>query len=370
MIIDRLQELIRIPSYSGQEQPVQDFIKSELEKSGAHPFMQNHNLVLHLTGQDSSRAFIFNGHVDVVSIGDESRWLHDPWSGVVEGDRIYGRGSTDMKSGIAAMMAVSEVISQKDNLPTDVWFTFVANEETDGSGTESFAQWFQEQGFQQQYQEIGAIFAEPTQLTSAHFGHQGNFFLKAEIVGDSGHSSNPKLIKVQAIQEMAGFLQQLQKENVRWTKKHNDPHFPPPSIVATSFESKSGSPNKTPSHAEATLDLRTIPGFHQEAFDRIKLLAARRNIALSNLYSPAPYGYTSLESKVVQTIKQLLPHVKLEIFPGSTDLGFLTEIGAEGIIFGPGDMAVAHADNEFVIVDQVLSAPNMYLDFYKLWSEK
>ncbi|MCL5091107.1 MAG: M20/M25/M40 family metallo-hydrolase, partial [Patescibacteria group bacterium] len=157
------QELIAIPSLSGKEKAVQEFLFQKLTEMGSEPFFQGENLVLHLKGKDGSRSFVFNSHVDVVDPGEISRWKYSPWEAVIAEDRLYGRGAADMKAGVAASATVAkELLKQKDDLPTDVWFVFVTKEETDGSGTKSFTEWFKSQGYWDQYQQIGAVFTEPT----------------------------------------------------------------------------------------------------------------------------------------------------------------------------------------------------------------
>ena len=369
-MIDQLKALIRFQSYSGQERPILEHIKTDLETSGMEPFFQGNNLVVKLTGTDQRRAFIFNGHVDVVDTADPSGWKHDPWSGEIVDGKIYGRGSSDMKGGVLAIMEAAKSLFQKGGLPIDLWFTFVAHEETSGEGTEQFVKWFQSEGYIDKYHEMAAVFAEPTGLDTVKYGHRGSFFIKAEKIGVSGHSSRPLDIKPHAIDVMSEFINDLRAENLSWQEKFKDSEFVPPTITPTSIEAKSESPNKTAEYCEAHFDLRTTPKYHQEAFDRVKELADQRTIKLSMLYPPSPIGYTKPDAKIVKIFRQVIPSIKIGVNEASNDLGFFTQAGIEGVIFGPGEESQAHRTDESADISQIIAAPAIFEKVYLAWAEK
>lgn len=365
-----VQDLIRIKSYSGEEKAIQEFIRSKFVAEKVNALFQGDNLYVHLRGKDSTRAFIFNSHVDVVDAGDESRWEHNPWSGDIVDGRMYGRGASDMKSGVGASIDTAVALSRKEELPCDAWFTYVVREEVDGSGTQEFADWFKKQGYINQYAEMAAIFTEGTNLDSLEYGHRGNFFIKASLKGDAGHSSRPDEIKTHAVLEMTKFISKLERENSRWKKLFTQTDFGPPTITPTSIEAQSKSPNKTADFCQVTFDLRTIPKFHQEAFARVKAIARKKGIEISLLYPEAPTGYTDPKAFIVKVIKQLIPDIKLQVSEGSADLGFMTGLGIEGIIFGPGEKSQDHVINESVPVENIDRAAKLYEQIYYAWASK
>lgn len=368
-MLEVLQELIKIPSYSGQEAEIQKYIKKQFDGAGITSFFQGDNLLIHLKGLDQTRTFIFNSHVDVVDVGDATKWIQSPWSGQIADGRVYGRGSSDMKAGVFASMKTAMALAQNQELPCDVWFTYVIREEIDGLGTKEFKEWFADEGYRDRYQRIAAVFTEPTNLTHAEYGHRGNFFIKASIDAESGHSARPQLIKKQAIWEMLGLLSDLQKESGTWAKEFVDSEFNPPTVTVTGIEAKSVSPNKVADHCEAFLDLRTVPVFHQQAYDRVRELADHRGISLSLVFPDAPCGYTNPDSGIIKVLKKLVPELKLSVSQASADLGFLTAIGVEGVIFGPGDNEQAHTINESAPIDQILAAPALYEKLYLTWAQ-
>ena len=368
MPVDRLKDLIAIPSYSGNELRLQEFIGDSLAKGGLVPQAVEGNVVARLRGKDSSRAFIFNSHMDVVDVGDESRWKHNPWQATEVGDRIYGRGACDMKGGMAGTLELAAELARTE-LPTDVLFTYVVQEETDGLGARQLGNWLKNQRLLDQYKDRAALFTEPTSLREVSYGHRGNYFLRADAQGDSAHSSRPDLIGRHAILEMHDFVGDVIAENATWPKAHPPAEgFVAPSITPTSMEAKSGSVNKTADACTVAFDLRTTPGFHSEAFDRIVELAASRGIDVSKICAESPVGYTDPKSKIVQAALRAIPGSFPKVFEAAADLGFLNEVGIDGIILGPGSMAQAHQINEYVEIDQVRRAPAVFKAVYYSWA--
>lgn len=365
--IETLQNLLRIPSYSGKEAAIQEHILHEFSASGIEVFQQDENVVVHLKGKDQTRAFIFNSHVDVVDVGDEKRWAHDPWGAEIVDGKIYGRGASDMKSGVAASMEAAKILAKREELPCDVWFTYVVREEEDGAGTISFAAWFKGEGYLDQYKEIAAVFTEPTDMNSLEYGHRGNYFLIASIDGDAGHSSRPKDIKIHAIEHMMDFVHDLRSQTKEWEDQFAGGEFAPPSVTPTRMIAHSKSTNKVSDHAEAGIDLRTIPGFHEEAYKQVCALATKWGITITQQFEPGVTGYTDPNSRIVQELARLIPELELTVSAGSADLGSFTEIGIEGIIFGPGEKSQCHVIDESAPVDHLGKAIEIYVKLYDAW---
>ena len=368
-MIDQLRRLINFQSYSGKEKPILEHIKTQLERDDIEPFFQKDNLVVKLAGEDHTRAFIFNGHVDVVDVGDISKWKHNPWAGEVVNGRIYGRGASDMKGGILTMMETAKFLKRRGKIPTDVLFAFVVKEETDGQGTKQFAAWLKSAGYIKKYRELAAVFAEPTDLDTVQYGHRGNFFIRAETDGVSGHSSRPCDINPHAIIQMSKFIGDLERENLRWQRKFRESEFTPPTITPTSIRTRSESPNKTADHCQAIFDLRTIPGYHNEAFNRVKMLAKKRGIKLSLLHPPSPIGYTKPNAKIVEIFQRIIPGIKTTVNDASNDLGFFTNIGIDGVIFGPGEKSQSHQIDESADVRQITAASEIFKKVYMTWAQ-
>lgn len=155
-IIAFLQKLISIPSVTGDEKRIQGFVAKKLDRMGLevdvwepdwselkkHPgyvaveqgYEGRPNVVGRLKGKDG-RSLLFNGHVDVIP-ADPKSWKHNPWRGDIIGDKLYGRGASDMKSGLAAMtLALEHVLSSGIKPKGDIIMEYVVDEERSGNGT-------------------------------------------------------------------------------------------------------------------------------------------------------------------------------------------------------------------------------------------
>ncbi len=157
-IVRFLQELIRIPSVTGEEGKIQTFISGKLGEMGLevdiwepdlealkkHPayvavnqgYEGRPNVVGTLKGSGGGRSLLFNGHVDVIPAGAPESWVQDPWSGDLVGGRVYGRGASDMKAGLAAMtMALQSILAVGIRLKGDIILEYTVDEELSGNGT-------------------------------------------------------------------------------------------------------------------------------------------------------------------------------------------------------------------------------------------
>lgn len=376
-----LQSLVGIKSYSGEEVELKTYISGWFEKAGIATIVQGENLVVHIEGVDTTRAFIFNSHMDTVSKGDQD-WTYGPWHPTIVDDKMVGLGTSDMKSGLTATMLLAEKIAAAGRPPVDMWFTYVAKEETDGSGTESFANWFKTAGHLEKYRDLAGVFTEPTGLKELEHGHRGNMFLKMTVEGDSGHGSRPRLLKRHSVREMIKFSDILQGEFSDWVKEFSDDKFEPPTIgEMTSIQAgvsikKNGeeevieveSANKFPSVCIATFDIRTTPNFHRVAFDRIKELGNVCGVKVEYVFPPAPAGYTEPSEKIVRVTREIVPDIELTVSEGSADLGFLSVHGVKAVIFGPGEKNQSHKTDEYCYPDQIPKAVQVYGQIVEAWA--
>jgi acetylornithine deacetylase len=157
-VIIFLQQLIAYPSVTGSEGEIQKFIAEKMADLGLavdvfepdwealkkHPayvpvsrgYEGRPNVVATLKGNGGGRSLLLNGHVDVIPAGAKEAWEHGPWSGDLADGRIYGRGTSDMKAGVAAMtIAVEAVVRSGVKLAGDVILEYVVDEELSGNGT-------------------------------------------------------------------------------------------------------------------------------------------------------------------------------------------------------------------------------------------
>src|SRR6516165_2638533 len=153
-----LQQMVAIPSVTGDEAKIQKFLSDHMAKLGLavdvwetdwgalkkHPayrpvdrgYEGRPNIVATLKGTGGGRSLLLNGHTAVIPVGDGKCWSDDPWSAKIKGGRIYGRGSCDMKSGGAShVMAVESILAAGGRPRGDVHINVVVDEEVSGHGT-------------------------------------------------------------------------------------------------------------------------------------------------------------------------------------------------------------------------------------------
>lgn len=384
-----LRDLISIPSLSGKEIELRNHISDWFKNRGLESFVQDENLIIHFEGKDRNRAFVFNSHMDTVTPGDKE-WKHGPWNPTKENEKLIGLGSSDMKSGLAASMLLAQQIFSEGTPPVDLWFTYVVNEEVDGSGTESFTKWFGKEGFFDKYKDIAAIVTEPTGLVEVENGHRGNLFVRVVAEGESGHASRPDEIKgTLAVRKIIKFANALKQETVKWRKEYTNPQFKPSITVGEftsifagttaeeiigedgkkKFNTIPSSPNKFPSRCTAIFDVRTITEFHDKAQGKIEELGKRMGVSVSMEYPPGPAGFIEPSEKIVKISSSVLGKRKVTVSLASADLGFLTTKGIKGVIFGPGEKLQAHMVNEYCYPEQIPQAVNIYKAIMKAWAE-
>lgn len=123
-LIRWLQDLIRIPSVTGKEAKIAGYVRQELQKLGFQPHVKQDNVFFEVG--EGPKSLLLNAHLDTVDVGGD--WKHDPFGATLEEGKIFGRGASDDKGNIAAMLEIARLIREK---PTDgrLIFSFTTGEE-------------------------------------------------------------------------------------------------------------------------------------------------------------------------------------------------------------------------------------------------
>jgi acetylornithine deacetylase len=186
-------------------------------------------LVARFTGAGGGRALLLNGHIDIVSIEPRDRWAHDPFAAVVMDERVHGRGSCDMKGGVACMVLAAETIAALGiPLAGDLIVNTVSEEESTGAGGLAMAR---------ALQADGAIVPEPGRL-DVWIACRGSLLPTITVEGRSGHAGiAPKHPDeggpVNAIEKMAILLEAVRRLREEWALRPRHPYLSPAEIVPT-----------------------------------------------------------------------------------------------------------------------------------------
>ena len=300
-------------------------------------------------GRRNARALLFNGHLDTVGV---EGMVHAPWEPAVRGGRIFGRGASDMKAGVAAMCAAA-LRAADEGLDGEIIVTAVADEEFESVGTRALL----EAGVRAD----AAIVTEPTRLAVCP-AHRGFAWLELVVHGRAAHGSRYD-VGVDAIALAAMVVAELEQyqQEVLVGKKH--PLLGRPSLHA-SFVSGGLGLSIYPDRCSVTFERRTLPGeaaadFTKEIESACERVRARRPELLAEVkpgFSQEPND-VPVDHPIVRALAAALESTaepaRIEGLSCWTDAALLTAAGIPAICFGPGDIALAHAAEEYVMVSEI-----------------
>jgi acetylornithine deacetylase len=315
-------------------------------------------------GKRGGRSIMFNGHLDVVGVAGMS---HAPFDPVEKNGRVYGRGSADMKAGIAAMCAAAARAADA-GLAGEIVIAAVCDEEFTSIGTRALV----ERGIRAD----AAIVTEPTQLAIMP-AHKGFVWIDAKFVGRAAHGSRYDL-GVDAIKHAGLFLAELDRYESKTLAARSHPLLGRPSVHAAGISGGSGM-SSYPELCELSIERRTIPGEStdqvrleiEELLDRVKLTDGKFNGSIKVTMEQQPSD-VSTSAPIVRALSQSLAGSGVrETIAGMTawtDAALLNAAGIPAICFGPGDIGLAHAAEEFVPVKEIESATRVLADLALRWT--
>ena len=353
----------------GNEMEVAQFVGKLLLENGFevsyHEYEENR---LHLVAEKGVfgevAPLVFSGHFDTVALGKKS-WSEDPFSGVIKGDRIYGRGSSDMKGGLAAM-TVAAIEATRTTTPVGgIRMIFTSGEELGCQGINQLVKSSNELG------KARAVFVgEPTANHPA-IGHKGALYLNASTKGKTAHSSMPELGD-NAIYKAARAVLRIEKFRFH---ADNDLLLGLPSINVGKFRGGMNI-NSVPDHAEFTIDIRsTTMTPHQSLLERLKRKLGDE-VVLETLVDLNPVS-NSESDPFIQMVYEVCG-IDGKGTSGPKSLPYLTDGsvlqayygGVPTIILGPGEPALAHQTDEYCSIKKIKQSVAIYKSVINGKSEK
>ena len=374
-----LREMIAVDSShpEGNEKRMVDKIKSYYP-DGVEMYEIRHtetrsSLVVRIPGKESNGALAFCGHIDTVAFGDLSAWEHNPLSADEEGDLIFGRGSSDMKAGVAAMTAAALFIIESGLTPLkDILFCYTADEEAGGMGITAVVK----EGYLDKAAEV--IIAEPSNRRIS-ICEKGAFWLRAEATGILSHGSRPE-IGVSAIDLLIDLRDKLADY---LDTGYSNPYLGGNTISLTKL-CGGVQTNVIPDKAVMELDIRTVEkdvhrGLKAAAERAVKEVCEKRSrgrtgqldIVLSVLNDRAMVE-TSEEADIVKKMTKIWADkgedVRLRGTIFYTDMSQITPVhDLPFIIFGPGDEGKAHQTNECASLTSLRTVTEAYLTYLETY---
>lgn len=355
-----LKEILAIPSVNGadNEGAVAEFIANYLKEKHIDAFVQqidetHANIIAKLEGK-SSETVVWNGHLDTVPYGNTEEWNTDPSIPVERNGRIYARGASDMKSGLAAMVYLLGEIGESGEKPEQtILFLGTCDEEKSGLGAEKILE------------EIDLssgsllLIGEPTGCKLG-VAQKGCIWAQLNISGKTSHGAYPEE-GYNAVEYGMKIVCRIKK----WVTEYEHRVLGTATAQVTMIQGGIA-PNMTPDFAEILLDIRTVPGISAEDVEKkikkicweeveetngevkfeVRIKNARRAIEIAE------------EERWIKEFKAYLKQngaeteeIGINYF---TDASILTKKESEipVLLFGPGEPRLAHKPNEFVELEK------------------
>ncbi len=392
-MVSLTQELIRIPSVNPPGEHYEDCARCIGQRLARRGFEVRYerargaigdsdryprcNVVARREGRRGGPTVHFNGHIDVVAVG--SGWTVDPFAADLTDGRIYGRGSCDMKGGLAAAIVAVETLLEADpDLPGAIEISGTADEESGGYGGVAY---LAERGFFSPGRVDHVIIPEPLNKHRVCLGHRGVWWAELETFGHQAHGSMP-FLGDSAIRHMGAILAEFERELFpRLRTKRTDMPVVPDGA------------------RESTLNLNGIHGGEPEGFDGLpaplvadscrlvldrrflieedlsevkaevgelleRLRASRKGFRyrLTDLFEVVP-SMTDRHDPVAVAVADAIETVLAQpaqfvVSPGTYDQKHVDRIGRlhSCIAYGPGILDLAHQPDEYVAVDDLVDA--------------
>ena len=368
LTIELLKDLIKIPSINPTiegrgEGAIADYISTRFRKAKKfHVYEQRvtrnrFNIVAILKGSGEGRSLMFNGHMDTVGT---TGMTVKPFRPFVERGRMHGRGACDMKGSIAAMMSAMLAIANSNEKPAgDIMFTGVVDEEYLSIGMWNLIK---------RFRTDAAIVGEPTDMDIA-VAHKGYVWLEIETIGKRAHGSVPEK-GVDAIENMGKILAELEALRGRYRRmKHSLLGIPK---IHTSFISGGIEWAIVPASCVLRLERRLLPNeTPADSVRELRELVNRCKGRNGDLRAKVRliYQADSLEvdantphvRALKNSVRRLGGKPRIVGAPYWTDASILTNRAKiPSCLFGPGNIQVAHAPDEYVNIKDAVTAAQVY----------
>jgi putative selenium metabolism hydrolase len=369
-----LQDLVRIPSLSGQEEAAAIRLAEEMRKVGFDEVrIDRIGNVIGRVGSGDGPKLLYNGHLDTVDVGDPTRWRHPPYAAVIEDGVLYGRGACDMKGGLAAMVyGVKALLDASVNLAGTLYVVGVVQEEPcEGLGMRVLVE-------EENIHPDSVVLGEPSNL-QVMVGHRGRVEMRIRVLGKAAHASLPALGQ-NAVHNAARLIFGLELLSARMA---TDPFLGQGTLAVTEINSQAASRNALPDCCTFFVDRRlTLGETERKALAEVQNIISTEDVNAHvdvTEYRAASYtGYawsvrnsfpawvTSEDHELVQAtvrgVRETLgfrPRIGRWAF--STDGTYTAGVANIPTVgFGPGEERYAHTLEDQVRLNDVVDAARVY----------
>jgi acetylornithine deacetylase len=308
-------------------------------------------------GPREGRGYILSGHMDVVPAG-EPEWSSDPFVLRRDGDRLYGRGATDMKGFLACALAALPVLARM-KLRKPIHLAFSYDEEAGCRGVPHLIAALPSLCAK----PLGAIVGEPSGMQAVR-AHKGKAAAPLEVIGRSGHPSRPDL-GLNAIHAMTAVIAHDVAYGQSLADELRDHNFERPySSLQVGVIAGGQAINIIPNHCTAEIEVRAVPGVSPSSLlEPVKArLFALRDSGFEVVWrelSCYPALAAANRSELAAVLTQLTGQEPLTAVSYGTEAGLYQQAGVDAIICGPGEIGRAHRPDEYIEIGELAACRKM-----------
>ena len=353
----------------GEERPCAEHLGRLLEDAGFsvsyHEFAPRRtSLVARIGGTSETPPLCFTGHIDTVPLG-AAPWTVDPFAGEISDGKLYGRGTTDMKSGVAAFVIAAVRLGRELAEGPGVILVITAGEETGCEGAYHLA------GLGDVLGEAGAIVVAEPSSNQPLIGHKGAIWLTARTTGVTAHGSMPEH-GVNAVYKAAEAIGKLEDFDFNIAR---DAILGKPTLNVGTVHGGINI-NSVPDRAEIGIDIRTTPGQDHATVrsdisrylgDDVELEAI---VDVGGVLTDPANEWMQEVFDIMSGILGSRPETQAASY--FTDASALAPAygGVPTVILGPGEAAMAHQTDEYCVVDRIGEAVEAYTEIARHWNTR
>lgn len=362
--IELLCDLLRRVSVTPDDAGCQQLLADRLEATGFVCESMVFGDVTNLWARRGTKSPVlcFAGHTDVVPPGDEVTWSSPPFEPTFRDGLLYGRGSADMKSGLAAMIvAIEQFVAENSEHQGSLAVLITSDEEGCArDGTLQVIKALRARGEHIDWCVLGEPSSQETLGDLIRVGRRGSLSGMLSVKGVQGHVAYPHLAD-NPIRRFAPVLAEL--HDTQWDQGNE--HFPPTSFQVVSIDSGTGVPNVTPAELSARFNFRYSTEWSHDALKkRVHEIFDAHDLDYRIKWHLSGEPFLTQPGKLINAVVQCVSeHIgsapELSTGGGTSDGRFISPAGADVVELGPVNASI-HKIDEHVKVDDVIQLTKMY----------
>ena len=363
-----LQDFIKVETDNKNEEELALYIQDLFNAHGIASELIEYSegrkhILAEIENGSSDTVLGLSGHLDVVAVSEPDKWTHDPFGGEIEDGKMYGRGTSDMKSGLAALVIAMINAKEAGQFNGKVRFYGTTDEESGLEGSKHLA----DLGYAKNLDAM--LIGEPQHGNVVDL-NAGGIVYRVISRGAAGHSSKPEL-GVNAIDNLVDYIAIVRERIYAEINKAENINPRIGKLVHTLATIAGGiQSNIIPDRSDALFSARTTPTFTNEHYKDIvgqvinecnQKNDAQLEVVVEREFTPAVGPENSRLIEVIQSSSHE-ENVQREAMSGGTDLSEFQRgnLDMEVAVYGPGEFELAHIIDEYVYVDSYLNFIHTY----------